>query len=157
ITLQCKVKGHEKSTPRSLSLTGRPDERFHVVEVALERAPSGRRQAILGLRQAPLEGLRARDVLGVLELARVDAEVPVGRLQELLEIVERERLVDREGADDAETHPFVDEPVELGSGRGGPGVGPLPRRTRGVRSLARLAAGAITVRGRMPSHRASWR
>ena len=50
-------------------------------------------------------GLRrtcAGDVAGLFELARVDAEVAVGGFEQAAEVVEAERVVDGERADDAE-------------------------------------------------------
>ena len=61
---------------------------------------SGGGQAV-SLRHAALEALLARDVPGVFELARVHAQVAVGRLEQPLEVVERQRVVHRERADDA--------------------------------------------------------
>jgi hypothetical protein len=57
-----------------------------VVEIPLERVAAGRGEPELGLRQAPLEGLRAGDVAGILEFAGVDAEIAVGGLKKPLEI-----------------------------------------------------------------------
>src|SRR5690606_30976014 len=90
-----------------------PDDRFHVVQVTLQRAPPLCRQAVLGARDAPLEGLDAFDVAGLLEAARVHAQVAVRGTEETLEVVEAERVVDRERADDAEAHAFVDHAVQL--------------------------------------------
>jgi hypothetical protein len=42
----------------------------------------------------------------------LDAQVAVGRLQQPFQVVERQLLVHRERADDAEAQPFVNEPVE---------------------------------------------
>ena len=53
------------------------------------------------------------DVLRVLELARVHAQVAVGRLQQPLEIVERQPIVHRQRADDAEPQTLVDQPIEV--------------------------------------------
>ena len=79
----------------------------------LQGAASGGGQAIFGARQTALERFRAADVLRVFELPRMDAEVAVGRSQQILQVVEREPLADGERADDAEAKPFVNEPVEL--------------------------------------------
>src|SRR6266511_2836298 len=50
---------------------GGADQRFHVVEIALQRAPSMRGESVLGLGHAPGERLHARHVLRFLELAGV--------------------------------------------------------------------------------------
>src|SRR5881392_4322756 len=55
----------------------RANQRFHVVEVALERPPAEGGESVFRLGDSGLERLDARDVLRVLELARVDAEIAV--------------------------------------------------------------------------------
>src|SRR5436309_13517115 len=89
------------------------DQRFHVVEVALERPPAEGGESVFRLGDSGLERFVARDVAGVLELARVDAEIAVARLEQGLELVEGETLAHRERADDREPHAFVNQPVEL--------------------------------------------
>src|SRR5689334_6629165 len=84
--LVMKVRGCRSALARGAN------ERFHVVEIAFEGATAGRGDGVLRLRHASLEGLRARDVLGLLQLARVDAEISVRGIEELLEIVEAERV-----------------------------------------------------------------
>ena len=81
-------------------------------EVLLERAPAGGGQAVFRARHARRERFLDGDVLRVLELARVHAEVAVGRLQQALEIGERQAFVDRQRADDAQPEAFVDEAIE---------------------------------------------
>src|SRR2546430_15151034 len=92
-------------------------QRFHVVQVALQRAPPGSGEPILGLRNPSLERLRASDVLRLLEPARVHAQIAVRRLEQGLELVEAQRLVDGQRAHDAKAHALVDQPVELGGAR----------------------------------------
>src|SRR5512132_3520708 len=70
---------------RASPLARRPNERFHVVEIPLQRATAAWRDSVLRLRHAALERFGADDVLRLLELARVDTEIPVGRLHELLQ------------------------------------------------------------------------
>src|SRR5262245_42127109 len=90
------------------------DQRLHVVQVALERLTAGRREPVLGLGNAPGERLGADDVLRFFETARVHAQVVVGGLDQRLELVEREWLVHRERAGDAEAHALVDDAIERG-------------------------------------------
>ncbi len=90
-------------------------------EVAFERPAARGGQPVFGLRRPPVEELITGDVLRLFELARVDAQVAVGRVQEFFEFVEGERVVDGEGADDGEADAFVDEAVEFGGGRRGRG------------------------------------
>ena len=74
------------------------------------------------------ERLVAGDVLRLFQLARVDAQVAVRRLQQPLEIVERQPLVHRQRADDAKPQPLVDQPIELE--RTSPPASTLARRLR---------------------------
>src|SRR5512146_2349532 len=101
------------------------DDRFHVIEIALQRAPAGRGEPILRMRPARLEALAARDVLGLLELARVHAQIAIGRVQHGLELIERHGLVGRERTHDAQAHPVVNERIELHEPRG---MTPVMRR-----------------------------
>ena len=137
-----KVLPQKKDGPQRSRVLA--DERLHVGQVALQRAPSRGAQAVLGAGHPALERLGAGDVAGLLELAGVHAQVAVGGLQQPLELVEGERLVDRERAHDGEPHPLVDEAVELerSVGRGAalhPGepagasrLFPAPRREIGL-------------------------
>ena len=95
-----------------LSLARRLDQRLHVVQIAVKGRPALAGQAVLGLREATLERLLALDVARVLELAGVRAEVAVGDLEQRLQFLERQRFVDRERADDPQTHALVDLAVE---------------------------------------------
>src|SRR5688500_4621719 len=111
----CVIKSvrKKKGDGLSLAIAGRANESFHVIEIALERAPPGTRQPILRSRHPSLERFRAADVLGVLQLAGVDAEVAIGCLHELLQVVEAELIVHGEGAHDAKAHAFVDKTIEI--------------------------------------------
>src|SRR6267378_3196747 len=76
---------HKAIPQKKESMSARPragcaDQRFHVVEVALERPPAEGGESVFRLGNAACERLVARDILGVLELARVDAEVAVAGL-----------------------------------------------------------------------------
>src|SRR6185312_917295 len=94
------------------------DERIQVREISLERFAPGAREAKLGPRDPPLEALGARDVVRVLELSRVDREIPVRGFEEPLQLREAERLVRGQRAHDPEPDALVDEPVEVGEARG---------------------------------------
>src|SRR5262245_51011932 len=99
-------------SPRTAPL-GRADQRLHPDEVVGERAAARRRQGVLGARHAALEALLAGDVAGVLELARVDGQVPVRQPEQVAQFLEREQVVRRERRDDAQPRALVDELVEL--------------------------------------------
>src|SRR2546426_282966 len=109
----CVIKrSRKKKNPRSARARC-ANQRFHVVEVALERPPAEGGESVFRLGDSGLERLVACNVFRVLELARVHAEIAVARLQQRLELVERESLADRERAHDREPHPLVNQPVEL--------------------------------------------
>ena len=79
-------RGRQSDDPASAerSVSDRLDDRFHVHQVLLERAPAGGGETVFRPRDAAVERLFARDVFGILELPRVDAQIAVGRLQEAL-------------------------------------------------------------------------
>src|SRR4029079_19434952 len=104
--LVMKVRGCRSALARGAN------ERFHVVEIAFEGATTVWCDRVLRLRHASLEGLRARDVLRLLQLARMDAEIAVRGVEQLLEIVEAERVGRGQRAENAESHAFVNQAVE---------------------------------------------
>src|SRR5688572_6771221 len=124
-----------------------------MVQVTLERATSGGGQPILRLRHSPLERLCARDVFGFLELARVDAEIAVGSLHQLLEVAEAERVVHRQRADDAEPEALMNEPVESIGASGGDRA-PIWLAAK-CAQVAGHAGAPVVADGSMLSHRAS--
>src|SRR5688572_9478152 len=71
------------------------------------------RQAEFRFWHAGGKSFPATDVARVLELAGVNAQVAVRRLQELFELRERHAAVDAECAHDSQTHAFVDQSVGL--------------------------------------------
>src|ERR1700694_173210 len=112
----CLIKSfRKKKEPLSARACG-TDQRFHVVEIALERPPAEGGEAVFRLGDAPGERLGAGDVFRVLEFARMDAQVAIRGLEQPLELVERETLAHRQGAHDGEPDALVDQPVELGGG-----------------------------------------
>src|SRR6185295_12010438 len=121
-----------------------------MIEIALESPPAGRREPVVGLRHPALEVLLAGDVSCLFQLAGMDAEVAIRRLQQPLEVVEAEMMVDGQGADDPQPHPLVDETVEVQSGLGSR-IG-----YSHVRSL-RLGAAVVMPERAAPSHRAASR
>ena len=81
-------------------------------DVLVECAAARRGDGKLGPRYAAIERLVTADVLRLFEFPCVDAQIAVGCLQQLLQLLERQPLVDRERADDAEPETFVDETFE---------------------------------------------
>src|ERR1035438_2609351 len=72
----------------SLFFTRSLDERFHMIQVALQRAPPGGRHPVIGARHAAGEALGTVHVPGFFQLPCVDAEVTVGSIQQFLEFAE---------------------------------------------------------------------
>src|SRR5438552_744285 len=85
----CSIKHLKKKFWRGLPFPRHPDERFHLIQISLERPPAGAREAKFRLGQAPVEIFHASDVLGVLELARVNAQVAIRGAQQVFQLVER--------------------------------------------------------------------
>jgi len=52
--------------------------------------------------------------LGFFELASMYAEVAIGSFEDTLEVVEAERIIGCEGADDAEADALVNQAIKLG-------------------------------------------
>src|SRR5437773_1976513 len=72
-------------------------------------------------------------------LAGVHAEIAVGGFQQSTQVVEAERVVDGEGADDAEAQALVDDAIEVGEIVEGPLAGGLAGlgRVRGALGFSR--------------------
>src|SRR5581483_11419816 len=69
---------------RLLAVASGADQRLHVIQVAVERAPSSLGQAILGARDATVEVFAARDIVRVLQPRGMHAQVSIGRAQQTL-------------------------------------------------------------------------
>src|SRR6185437_2301564 len=91
----------------------RLDDRLDVLEIAVESLTADGRQAVFRLRASPGERLRALDVAGLLELARMRAQIAIADIEQRLQLIEGELRVHREGAHDAEAHALVHQAVEL--------------------------------------------
>src|SRR5688572_12733245 len=135
------------------AIPGGADQRFHVIEIPLERAAPAGGETILCLGHPPLERLGARDIVGFLELARVDAQVAVRRLHQLFQVAEAEGIIHGERADNSEPQTLVNEPVE---GMGAPGSG-LRFRLAPDRAQSIHASSLVITRRPVLSHRASAR
>src|ERR1700689_4645624 len=95
-----------------LSLARCANQAFHMVQVLFQRPAPRRGQTVFRLGRAPGNSLRAADGSGVLELARVNAEVAIGHAKELLELVEGQRRVHGQRADDCEPRALVNQAVK---------------------------------------------
>lgn len=93
--------------------THRLNQRFHVIQVTLESLTACGSQLIFGLWHSALERFRAGDVLCLFKPPRMNAEVAIRRLQQLLQFIEREALVDGQRAHDSQPHTLVDNAVEV--------------------------------------------
>src|SRR5438876_773768 len=71
-----------------LRFAGGADQRLHVIQIALERPATRRREPVLGLGRASRERLGAQHVLRLFELARVHAQIAVAGLEQGLEVGE---------------------------------------------------------------------
>src|SRR6266550_2609331 len=109
----CFIKSPAKKKMTPSACARRANQRFHVIEIALERPPSEGGESVLRLGDAARERLVAGDVARVLQLARVDAEIAVGRLEQRLQLVEREAVAYRERAHDREPDALVNQPIEI--------------------------------------------
>src|SRR5205823_1585876 len=103
-TLPSKALAQKKSLAR---IAHAADQRFHVIDISFQSFASGRGQAVFSLRRATCKRLCAAKVAGVLQLARVHAEVAVARLYRGLQLIESHRLMRRERADDSQPQTFV--------------------------------------------------
>src|SRR5688572_31034679 len=90
-------------------VAGGSDEGLHARPAARELPSPQGGEPILRAWPPAIESLRARHVAGVLELAGMDAQVAVRRLQQGLDLVEREPLRRRQRAHDAEPEAVVNE------------------------------------------------
>src|ERR1041385_7599439 len=98
---------------------GGPDDAFHVGEILLQRLAADGGETVLGARHPSLERFQAFEVAGLFEATGVHAEVAVGGADQVLELVEGERLGHGERAHDRQPDPLVDEAVERERGPGG--------------------------------------
>src|SRR5438045_2451876 len=71
----CFIKLSRKKKEFTSARTRYADQRFHVVEVALERPPAEGGESVFGPGNTAFEGFITGDVVRVFELARVDAEI----------------------------------------------------------------------------------
>src|SRR5438045_3785555 len=99
-----------------LALPHGADECFHIVQVALQRLPPLPCEPVFGARHAAIKVLGTGDVACLFQLARVDAQIAVGCLEQLFQIVKCERLINRQCAQNAEPHPFMDQAIEFADG-----------------------------------------
>src|SRR5271157_2772553 len=96
-----------------LSLPRRPDQRFHVIQVAFQRpAPPGG-QPVFRFGQPPVKRFCAHDVVRLLEFPSVHAQVPIRCLQQGLQLVERQRTIHGQCADNAQPDALVNQPVQI--------------------------------------------
>src|SRR6516165_1120162 len=78
-----KPMAKKNFVPR-LPFAGGADQRFRMIDIALECLASRRCQSIFGFGRASVEGLFANDVVRFFQRSRVDAQVAVRRSQQRL-------------------------------------------------------------------------
>jgi len=120
------------------------NELLHLVEVSFEGVAACAGELVLSAGHPRFEEFAAADVVGFFEFAGVHAEVAVGSFEQTLEIVEAERIVGGERAENSETQAFVDQAIEFGERCGA-------RRTAG--GLVLMIAGGCVLTGFSFSHR----
>src|SRR6266850_6456215 len=103
----CTAKYIYKFFCRS-TLAGGANQCFHMIEIALQCLAACGHQAVLRLRQAPVKGFGANNVIGFFQLARMNAQVAVGCLQQRFELVKCERAIDGQRADNSQADALVD-------------------------------------------------
>src|SRR6185437_9793045 len=108
-----------------LAFPRRANQRFHVIQISRERRSARGCERILRMWHASFECLGAGDVVSILELPVVYAQVAVGGLHECSELVEAEPVVDRKCADEPEPQPCVNKTIE--SSRHGVDGAPVER------------------------------
>src|SRR6266404_1612440 len=74
------------------------DERFHMAEVTLQSSTTRGSEFVFGFWQPAFEIFRTRDISGFFEVARVDAEIAIGCIQQALKITEAQSFIRSECA-----------------------------------------------------------
>ena len=106
-----KAPGQKNAT--ALLIPHAANQCFHVIEITLERPATGSGQTVLGLGRASLKRFRTADITRVFQLPGMHAEIAVGGLDQVLELVEGERFVGRQRADNSQPQPFMNHPIDL--------------------------------------------
>src|SRR5438046_3028387 len=83
----------------------------------LERPLAGGGQPKLRAWLPVSKRLGAKDVTGIFQLARVHAEITIRGVEQMLELIERQRFVGRERTHDSEAYALVNECIERHRGR----------------------------------------
>jgi len=122
------------------------DQRLHLIQISFQRATSLRRQAVFRLRHPTFERLLAGNVFGLFQLARMDAKIAVSGIQQLLEVIEGERTVHCQSAQDSQPQSLMDQPIEF-----------QRRRLRACNCLRRRPITITRSRRGLRLHRAAFR
>src|SRR5207253_7070171 len=103
----CFIKRFRKKRECTSARARRANQRFHVIEIALERPPAEGSESVFRLGDTSGERFDARDVVRVLELARMHTEIAVAGLEQRFQLVERETVTHRQRAHDREPDALV--------------------------------------------------
>src|SRR5687767_3781335 len=103
-------KGKKKDAP--LTATRLMNQGLHVAYVIFQRPPPRCRQLVFSLRQPAFKRFLAKNVAGLLQFTCVHAEVSVSRVQQLLQIVECQRRVAGQRADDSQAQTLMYQPLQ---------------------------------------------
>jgi hypothetical protein len=96
-----------------LSFSHFAQQGFHVIEILFQRATPGRCQTVFSFGRAALERFRAIYVTGVFQFPRMDTQISIGCFDGMLQLIEGERFVCRQGADYAQPEALVNHPIDL--------------------------------------------
>ena len=86
-----------------------------MIEIFFQRPAAGGSKAILCFRHPACERFRAGDVACVFKFPCMNAEISIACSEQLFQLAESERSVNRKRADNRETRALVNEPVKIRS------------------------------------------
>jgi acetoin utilization deacetylase AcuC-like enzyme len=88
------------------------DERFNVVQVAIECPAAARGEPVRRFGTTRLECLGTPHIPGLFQLAGVRAQVAVTYAEQCLELAESQLLAHRQGTHHAQPHTLVNQAIE---------------------------------------------
>jgi len=89
------------------------DDPLHLFEILFQRQPAFFRKPVFRARCPVVECFAADDIPGVLELSGMHAQVAVRGFQHPFQIGKCEHFPCGKCADDAQSDPFMDQPVKF--------------------------------------------
>src|SRR5262249_2480371 len=92
--------------------TDAAEDRLHAVQIVRERLLSAIGQGILRLRQAVRKCLRARDIAGLFQLARMETQAPAVNEKQTFELCEAKRPLSGKSGHNSQPPGLVDQRVQ---------------------------------------------